>query len=82
VAHHAPGLTPRNALEKLGTITMLDVVLPTSDGRKITMSRFSRPTPEVELLLAHLKLKLPDQAPPRIGSYDGPGLRAKRVPEM
>jgi hypothetical protein len=29
----APGLTPRALLEKLGTIQMLDVCFPTTDGR-------------------------------------------------
>ena len=30
---YAPGLTPRAVLEKLGSIQMLDVILPTTDGR-------------------------------------------------
>ena len=36
---YAPGLTPRAVLEKLGSIQMLDVILPTTDGRCLVMPR-------------------------------------------
>jgi hypothetical protein len=39
----AKGLTPRSALEKFATIQMLDVHLPTSDGREIIMTRHTLP---------------------------------------
>ena len=35
----APGLTPKAVLEKLGDIQMLDVWLPTTDGRWLVMPR-------------------------------------------
>jgi len=62
----APGLTPRAVLEKLGTIQMLDVCLPTTDGRWLIMPRYTQPEPEQMLLLHRLHLSLPSQPPPRI----------------
>ncbi len=62
----APGLTPRAVLEKLATIQMLDVCLPTTDGRWLIMPRYTQPEPEQMLLLQHLHLALPSQPPPRI----------------
>jgi transposase len=63
---HAPGLTPRAVLEKLAGIQMLDVSFPTTDGRRLTMPRYTQPDPEQALLLHHLNLVLPQQPPPRI----------------
>lgn len=63
---HAPGLTPRAVLEKLAAIQMLDVSLPTTDGRYLTMPRYTEPDADVALLLHQLKLTLPNQPPPRI----------------
>src|SRR5216683_545600 len=63
---YPPGLTPRAVLEKLAAIQMLDVVLPTTDGRYLVMPRHTEPEPEQALLLHHLKLSLPQQPPPRI----------------
>jgi hypothetical protein len=62
----APGLTPRAVLEKLGTIQMLDVCFPTTDGRWLIMPRYTQPEPEQQLLLHRLHLSLPLQPPPRI----------------
>ncbi len=62
----APGLTPRAVLEKLATIQMLDVCLPTTDGRGLIMPRYTQPEPEQQLILHRLGLKLPAQPPPRI----------------
>lgn len=62
----APGLTPRSVLEKLNAIQMLDVHLPTTDGRTVILSRYTQPEPEQQLLLDQLKLQLPPQPPPRI----------------
>jgi hypothetical protein len=62
----APGLTPRAVLEKLATIQMLDVCLPTTDGRWLIMPRYTQPEPEQMLLLHQLHLALPSQPPPRI----------------
>jgi hypothetical protein len=63
---HAPGLTPRAALDKLAAVQMLDVWFPTTDGRWLIMPRHTEPEAEQALLLHKLKLKLPPQPPPRI----------------
>jgi hypothetical protein len=69
----APGLTPKAVLEKLGTIQMLDVCLPTSDGRWLVMPRYTQPEAEQEILLHRLQLRLPAQSPPRIkAQYPSP----------
>lgn len=63
---HAPGLTPRAVLAKLGTIQMVDVQVPTTDGRWLTMPRHTQPEPEHRMILEKLGLSLPPQPPPRI----------------
>jgi transposase len=62
----APGLTTRSALEKFGALQMIDVHIPTSDGRELILSRYTQPEADQKLLLEKLKLKLPGQPPPRI----------------
>ena len=62
----APGLTPRAVLEKLSAIQMVDVHLPTTDGRHLVLPRYTQPDGDQKLLLQQLKLRLPDQPPPRI----------------
>ena len=62
----APGLTSRAVLEKLRSIPMVDVHLPTTDGREIVLPRYTQPDPEVALLLERLHLTLPAQPPPRL----------------
>ena len=62
----APGLTPQAVLEKLATLQMLDVWLPTTDGRNLVMPRYTQPEPDQTILLHHLNLSLPSQPPPRI----------------
>jgi transposase len=66
----APGLTPRAVLEKLATIQMLDVCLPTTDGRWLIMPRYTQPEPDQSLLLHQLHLSLPTQPPPRLKAQD------------
>lgn len=39
----ASGLTPRTVLEKFAAVQMLDVHLPTTDGREIILSRHTQP---------------------------------------
>jgi hypothetical protein len=65
---HAPGLTSGAVLEKLATIQMLDVWFPTTDGRWLVMPRYTEPEADQALLLHKLKLRLPQQPPPRIKS--------------
>jgi transposase len=67
---HATGLTPRSVLEQLKTILMLDVKVPTTDGRWLVMSRYTQPDKTQQLLLAKLGLSLPKQPPPRIHSQE------------
>jgi hypothetical protein len=62
----APGLTARSVLEKFAAMQMIDVHLPTTDGRKVIFSRYTQPEDELKVLLRQLKLELPAQAPPRI----------------
>ena len=62
----APGLTARRALEKFAAVQMIDVHLPTTDGREIQLTRYTHPEPELQLLIDRLKLRLPPQPPPRI----------------
>jgi transposase len=64
----APGLTARSALEKFATMQMIDVHVPTTDGRELVMTRTTQPEPELQLLLDKLKLQLPAQPPPKITS--------------
>ncbi len=67
----ASGLTPRSILEKFSTIQMIDVHLPTTDGRKLILSRYTQPNNDLILLFHHLKLKLPNQPPPKM-TENGP----------
>jgi hypothetical protein len=62
----APGLTPRSVLEKFGAVQMIDVHLPTTDGREVIMSRYTQPERELKILLKQLRLSLPNQPPPRV----------------
>jgi len=64
----APGLTPRSVLEKLGAMQMIDVHLPTTDGREVILTRYTQPEPDQRLLLDRLKLQLPAQPPPKISA--------------
>jgi len=69
IAHeHAPGLTPRQIVEKFKTIKMVDVVMPTTDHRIVTLPRYIEPKNDVAILLDRLGLALPHQPPPKITS--------------
>jgi hypothetical protein len=64
----APGLTARSALEKFAAVQMIDVHLPTTDGRELVLTRYTQPEPELQLLINQLKFQLPPQPPPRIAA--------------
>ena len=64
----AHGLTPRAIIEAFATIQMVDVHLPTTDGRQLVLSRHTRPNKEHELLLHQLGMTLPQQPAPRIAA--------------
>jgi hypothetical protein len=66
----APGLTPRAVLEKFGAVQMIDVHLPTTDGRRVIMSRYTKPEPDLQILLTQLHLSLPSQPRPRMAIED------------
>jgi len=62
----APGLTPRSLIEKLSAIQMIDVHVPTTDGRELVLTRYTEPEPDQRLLLGELRLELPAQPSPKI----------------
>lgn len=62
----APGLTPRAILDKFKLMQMIDVHLPTTDGRNLVLPRYTQPEKDLQLLLHQLNLNLPDQPPPRL----------------
>ena len=71
---HAPG--PRadaaSVLEKFAAIQMIDVQVPTTDGRELLLTRYTQPEPDLKLLLRCLKLDLPEQPPPKISAAQIP----------
>ena len=71
---HAPGLTPAAVMDALANIQMIDVHIPTVDGRWLILPRYTQPEREAQLVLDQLKLDLPAQPPPRITA--APTLRA------
>jgi transposase len=64
----APGLTPRAVLEKMSAIQMVDVWVPTTDGRLLILPRYTQPEKDHQMLLHELHLQWPSQPPPRIVS--------------
>ena len=62
----AGGTTPREVIAKFKTLQMVDVHLPTTDGRELTLSRYTQPEAEHRMLLDQLRLRLPGQPPPKI----------------
>jgi hypothetical protein len=62
----APGLTPRAALEKLAPMQIVDVRMPTTEGRVPILPRYTQPDTDQKLLLSPLKLTLPEHPPPGI----------------
>jgi transposase len=62
----AGGTTPREVIAKFKTMQMVDVHLPTTDGRELTLSRYTQPEAEHRMLLDQLHLSLPSQPPPKI----------------
>lgn len=63
---HAPGLTPTAVMDKLGTIQMIDVWIPTVDGRWLVLPRYTQPENDLKFLIEKLQMQLPVQPPPRI----------------
>jgi transposase len=64
----APGLTPRSVIEKFSAVQMIDLHVPTTDGRELLLTRYTEPEPELALLLDKLKFVLPAQPEPKISA--------------
>jgi Transposase DDE domain len=64
----APGLTPRAVLEKFAAMQMVDVHLPTTDGRYLILLRYTQPDRDQRLLLSQMKMELPKQPLSKITS--------------
>ena len=64
----ASGLTTRSVLEKFCAVQMIDVHIPTTDGRELMLTRYTQPEAELRLLLERLAIALPPQPPPKITS--------------
>jgi transposase len=64
----AGGLTPREVIAKFKTMQMVDVHIPTTDGRELLLSRHTQPEAEHRMLLQQLRLRLPEQPPPKIAA--------------
>ena len=58
--------------EKFAAVQMIDVHVPTTDGRELVLTRYTQPEPELQLLINQLKLQLPPQPPPKITTADQP----------
>jgi hypothetical protein len=74
----APGLTPRAVLQSLSAVQMVEVNIPTTDGRVLVLPRHTEPEAEQRMILQKLGLALPAQPPPRIrsGTIELPGSEA------
>jgi len=62
----APGLTPKSVLEKFEGIQMVNVHLPTTDGKELLLRRYTQPDKDQILLLSRLGLHLPPQPKPEL----------------
>jgi len=67
----AGGLMPRVVFEKLATVQMLDVIVPTTAGRELVLVRRTEPSRDVRLLVERLGWRLPEQPPPRLRTVAG-----------
>ena len=72
----ADGLTPRAVLQSLSRIQMMEVHIPTTDGRVLVMPRHTEPEAEQKMILEQLGLELPPQPPPRIRQAEVAALTA------
>ena len=68
----APGLTVRSVLEKMSALPMIDVHLPTTDHREGIWSRYTQPEADQKILVEKLRLRLPEQPPPKITAAQTP----------
>lgn len=45
---------------------IIDLHVPTTDGREVLLTHYTKPGPNIRLLLDKMKFKLPDQLRPKI----------------
>jgi len=64
--HLSHGITPHEVITKFKTMQMVDMQLPTTNGREIALSRYNQSEADHRILLDLLHLKLPEQSPPGI----------------
>jgi len=57
---------------KFAAVQMIDLHVPTTDGRELLLTRYPTPEPELALLLHKLKFVLPDQPKPQITALPSP----------
>ena len=62
----APSLTPRQILEQLGRIALVEVWFELRDGRRMCLTRITQPEPTQAVLLEQFHWTLPQQPPPRV----------------
>ena len=58
--------TKRFKDDKFRSVKMVDVVMPTTDGRIVTLPRYVEPKQDLAILLNRLGLTLPEQPPLKI----------------
>jgi hypothetical protein len=75
----ASGLTPAEVIAKFKTMQMVDVHVPTTDGRELVLSRYTQPEVEHRMLLDQLELTLPGQPPPKITARQARAAQAAPV---
>ena len=51
---------------------MVDVQIPTTDGRQLLLTRYTEPDLDLRLLLGKLRLELPVQPSPKISPLRSP----------
>lgn len=54
-------------IEKMSALQMVDVRVPTTDGRLLILPRYTRPEKEHLILLHQLRLLLPAHPAPKVG---------------
>ena len=76
----APGLTPRSLFEKFAAVQMIDVHIPTTDGRQLQLTRYTQPEPELTLLLDRLRTRTAGPAAPQNHRRPGRSTPPRVVP--
>ena len=72
----APSLTPWQALDQLGRISLVEVWFELKDGRQLCLPRITQPELVQAALLEQLGWQLPEQPPPRVYANQVPPAKA------